>query len=41
MAEPNPFVPKAVENAIKLDEAAKSELQKVGMMDDKGKLNSL
>jgi hypothetical protein len=29
---------KAVEKAIKLDEAAKSELHKVGMMDDKGKL---
>jgi hypothetical protein len=29
---------KALEKAIKLDEAAKSELHKVGMMDDKGKL---
>jgi hypothetical protein len=29
---------KAVEKAIKLDETAKSELHKVGMMDDKGKL---
>jgi hypothetical protein len=29
---------KAVEKAIKLDEAAKSELHNVGMMDDKGKL---
>jgi hypothetical protein len=29
---------KAVEKAIKLDEAAKAELLNVGMMDDKGKL---
>jgi len=29
---------KAVEKSIKLDERAKSELQAVGMMDEKGKL---
>jgi hypothetical protein len=31
-------VVKSVEKPIKIDEAAKSELHKVGMMDDKGKL---